>query len=116
MSKILVLYLGKDKMKDVQAPSNLRHLVHGIIRNAQGEYENLKPVQRKLIIERLIVFSEMNPNNSPEWFALSEVIKSKFFNDIDNVLKRLLKEGDIEEVGSGKYTADNPLTPKKIFE
>ena len=94
---------------EVVAPQNLRHLVHGIIRNAQGEYENLQPVSRKIIIERLNLFSEMNPSNSPDWFALSKSIKSKFFTDIDNVLKRLLKDGDIEEINSGNYIADNPL-------
>ena len=35
--------------------------------------------------------------------------ESKFFTDIDNVLKRLLKDGDIEEINSGNYIADNPL-------
>ena len=94
---------------EVVAPQNLRHLVHGIIRNAQGEYENLQPVSRKIIIERLNLFSEMNPSNSPDWFALSNSIKSKFFTDIDNVLKRLLKDGDIEEINSRNYIADNPL-------
>ena len=64
-------------MNNVKAPINLRHLVHGIIRNAQGEYENLQPVSRKIIIERLNLFSEMNPSNSPDWFALSNSIKSK---------------------------------------
>ena len=96
-------------MKNVKAPINLRHLVHGIIRNDQGEYENLQPVSRKIIIERLNLFSEMNPSNSPDWFALSNSIKSKIFTDIDNVLKRLLKDGDIEEINSGNYIADNPL-------
>lgn len=96
-------------MNNVKAPINLRHLVHGIIRNAQGEYENLQPVSRKIIIERLNLFSEMNPSNSPDWFALSKSIKSKFFTDIDNVLNRLLKDGDIEEINSGNYIADNPL-------
>ena len=63
-------------MNNVKAPINLRHLVHGIIRNAQGEYENLQHVSRKIIIERLNLFSEMNPSNSPDWFALSKSIKS----------------------------------------
>ena len=40
---------------------------------------------------------------------ISKSIKSKFFTDIDNVLKRLLKDGDIEEINSGNYIADNPL-------
>tara|TARA_A100001234_G_scaffold172462_1_gene153871 strand:+ start:612 stop:917 length:306 start_codon:yes stop_codon:yes gene_type:complete len=96
-------------MKNIKAPGNLRHLVHGIIRNAQGEYENLQPVSRKIIIERLNLFSKMNPSISPDWFDLSKSIKSKFFTDVDNVLNRLLKEGDIEEIDSGKFIADNPL-------
>ncbi|MBS17845.1 MAG: hypothetical protein CL738_06570, partial [Chloroflexi bacterium] len=76
---------------------------------AQGEYENLQPVSRKIIIERLNLFSKMNPSISPDWFDLSKSIKSKFFTDVDNVLNRLLKEGDIEEIDSGKFIADNPL-------
>ena len=96
-------------MKNIKAPGNLRHLVHGIIRNAQGEYENLQPVSRKIIIERLNLFSKMNPSISQDWFDLSKSIKSKFFTDVDNVLNRLLKEGDIEEIDSGKFIADNPL-------
>ena len=96
-------------MKNIKAPGNLRHLVHGIIRNAQGEYENLQPVSRKIIIERLNLFSKMNPSISPDWFDLSKSIKSNFFSDVDNVLNRLLKEGDIEEIDSGKFIADNPL-------
>ena len=96
-------------MNNVKAPINLRHLVHGIIRNAQGEYENLQPVSRKIIIERLNLFSKMNPSISPDWFDLSKSIKSKFFSDVDNVLNRLLKEGNIEEIDSGKFIADNPL-------
>ena len=96
-------------MKNVKAPINLRHLVHGIIRNAQGEYENLQPVSRKIIIERLNLFSKMNPSLSSDWFDLSKSIKSKFFTDVDNVLNKLLKEGDIEEIDSGKFIADNPL-------
>jgi len=96
-------------MNNVKAPINLRHLVHGIIRNAQGEYENLQPVSRKIIIERLNLFSKMNPSLSSDWFDLSKSIKSKFFTDVDNVLNKLLKEGDIEEIDSGKFIADNPL-------
>jgi len=96
-------------MSNIKAPDNLRHLVHGIIRNAQGEYENLQPVSRKIIIERLTVFSDMNPNISPDWFSLSKLVNSNFYTDIDNILNRLLKEGDIEEINSGNYIADNPL-------
>ena len=51
----------------------------------------------------------MNPSISPDWFDLSKSIKSKFFTDVDNVLNRLLKDGDIEEIDSGKFIADNPL-------
>ena len=96
-------------MRNNKSPSNLRHLVHGIIRNAQGEYENLQPVSIKLIIDRLILFSEMNPGISPGWFSLSKSEKSTFFKDIEHVLIRLLKDGDIEEKVERKYIADNPL-------
>ena len=93
---------------EVVAPQNLRHLVHGIIRNAQGEYENLQPVPRKLIIDRVKQWYNLNPSVAPGWSSLSSVGKSKFYNDIDNVLKRLLKDGDIQKVDTGKYIVENP--------
>ena len=51
----------------------------------------------------------MNPGISPEWFSLSKSEKSTFFKDIEHVLIRLLKDGDIEEKVERKYIADNPL-------
>ena len=95
-------------VKEVVAPQNLRHLVHGIIRNAQGEYENLQPVPRKLIVDRVKQWYKLNPSVAPGWSSLSSVVKSKFYNDIDNVLKRLLKDGDIQKVDTGKYIVENP--------
>lgn len=103
--KALNELLGVSK---VSTPDNLRHTIHGIIKVVQGDYENLQPVSRKTIIEQVKVKYKLDAI-APVWLSLASVVHSKFYNDIDNELKRMLKDGDIEKVDTGKYTAEKRL-------
>ena len=104
-------------LTNVQAPDDLAKMIRIIIQEfnvAKWEDKELtvenidnpqkiEPVSRRIIVEQVKTHYELNPSIAPGWVALSSIVKSKFYNDIDNALKKLLKDEAIEKVATGKY-------------